>query len=213
MMPLLDPEARSRINGEMQPGERLLWSGQPDPGLYARGGWGLSVFGIFFTGFSLFWIAGAGGMMWFSDDGPSRHFDGVGRIFSCFPLFGLPFLAVGIGMLTSPIWMRRAARRTVYAVTDRRAIVCQGGVWGSVTVRSFGPSDLTDMTRVERAGGGGDLVFREHFTESYNSKGHRMSSRTRIGFIGIDGVREVENLIRAQLVTPSQARDSNGEGA
>ena len=38
----------------------------------------------------------------------------------CFPLFGLPFVLIGLGMLTAPHWAKRKALRTAYAVTDRR---------------------------------------------------------------------------------------------
>ena len=210
MMPVLDPEVRNKINAELQSGERLLWAAQPIPGLYARGAWPLMIFGLVFTGFSVFWIGGAGAMIWFSDDGPADD-AGIGRIFNCFPLFGLPFFAVGMGLVTSPIWMRRAAKRSIYAVTDRRAIICQGRPWGGVEIRSFGPGDLTSMTRVELSNGAGDLVFRELLTESYDSKGHRTSNRKVIGFVAIEGVHDVENLVRTQLIGPYQAKMQNVE--
>ena len=41
MMPVLDPAARARIQSELQPGERLLWAGQPVPALFARGAWAI----------------------------------------------------------------------------------------------------------------------------------------------------------------------------
>ena len=56
-----------------------------------------------------------------------------------FPLFGLPFVMVGVGMLSSPFWLRRRAKRTCYALTDRRAILWEAGWFGSVEVRSYGP--------------------------------------------------------------------------
>lgn len=204
MTPILDPEVRNRINAELQPGERLLWAGQPTPALYARSSRPIMVFGLFFTGFSLFWIAAAGGMMWFAD-GPGSRDRGF-QVFNCFPLFGIPFFLVGMGMVTSPIWMRRAAKRTVYGVTDRRCIVVKGKPTGGVEVRSFGPGDLTDMSRNEYANGGGDLVFQEDFRMSTNSKGHTTSTRTAHGFIGIENVRDIENLIRSQVLAPHETR-------
>lgn len=209
MMPVLDPDVRNRINAELQTGERLLWAAQPIPALYARSAWPMMLFGLVFTGFSLFWIGGAAGMLWFSDHGPVHEGFGIGRIFSCFPLFGLPFFAVGMGLVTSPIWMRRAARRSIYAVTDRRAIVCQGRAWGGVEIRSFGPGDLTAMTRIERGNGAGDLIFREGYSESFDSEGHRTSNRKVIGFVAVEGVHDVEHLVRTQLIEPHRARMQN----
>jgi len=104
-------------------GERLIWEAQPIPAIYARSAWPIAIFGLFFGGFAAFWIAAAGGMLWFSD-GPKPRETGVVAIFNCFPLFGLPFLLVGLAMITAPIWMRRMAARVVYGVTSRRAISC-----------------------------------------------------------------------------------------
>lgn len=192
----LPPDARARVQSELLPGERLAWAAQPVPRLYARGGWAISIFGVFFGGFALFWIAAAGGMAWFAHEaaGPA------GGVVSCFPLFGIPFLLVGLGMLTAPVWMRKAAARTVYAITDRRAIICRGKALGGVEVSSFQPADLQTLTRVERADGGGDLVFRETVHTSYDSDGDRRTTRTRVGFIGVAGVREVEAVLRQTLL-------------
>jgi hypothetical protein len=40
-----------------------------------------------------------------------------------FPLFGVPFVLIGLGMLAAPYWMRRKAQNTVYALTDKRALI------------------------------------------------------------------------------------------
>lgn len=56
-------------------------------------------FFIFFTGFSIVWIAIAGGFTWFTDDGPAE----TTWLFNLFPLFGLLFLGVGAWQLVSAI--------------------------------------------------------------------------------------------------------------
>lgn len=71
------------------------------------------LFGVPFTGFAIFWIATASGMF-LGGAGEA----GQGGFFAFFPLFGIPFLLVGLGMLTSPYWMYRRALKTCYALTN-----------------------------------------------------------------------------------------------
>jgi hypothetical protein len=172
-------ELADRVARELEPDEKLLWAGQPRLDLATRPAYLLVPFGCFFTGFSLLWIVGAGLMT-------------LGLLAPC----GLPFIAVGIGMLASPVWLRSMARKTIYAVTDRRAIVWQPGWFGRVAVQSFTAAGLGQMSRVERADGSGDLVFQVHTT------GYGDNTRTeRRGFLAIDHVKEVEDLVRKTLVT------------
>jgi hypothetical protein len=208
-MPLFDdsslpPELDSRVRAELRDGERLLWVGQPLPARYARAAWPMVLFGIPWTAFAVFWIVMAGGMGFFAANaGPGGPGAGGAALFGCcFPLFGVPFVLIGIGMLTSPIWLRRQARRTCYALTDRRAIVWKAQSFGGVEVRSYGPDDLTRLVRTENADGTGDLVFEEFVrtTRRYGNNGNRSTYRTRYGFLAIADVRRIEELLRRVLL-------------
>ena len=190
--PMLPPEVTRLVQGELRPGERLAWAGQPLPRLYRGMSIGLAVFGVVFTGFALFWVAGSAAMLW-SD----HSFNRPPGVLKLFPLFGLPFVLVGLGMLSAPVWMAKQARRTAYAVTDQRAICFRGGLFGGgVTVQSFDPVRLTSLTRRERADGSGDLVF-EEFTQRRGTG----SVTVRRGFMAVDDVRGVEELIHKTLLT------------
>lgn len=176
------------VENELDPGEQLLWTGQPAPGRFMAQGLGLSVFGLFFGGFALFWIITASGIG-----------GGMGGGFSLFGLFGIPFLLVGLGMLTAPIWMSRKAKGTVYAITDKRAIVFDQG-W-SMNVRSFGPDKFSDLERRQRPDGTGDIIFAREPYRSYHhhSDSHYHHGRYRlreIGFFGVANVKEVEQMLR-----------------
>ena len=105
------------------------------------------LFGIPWTAFALFWTAGAAGFKLPNFQQP----------FDFFPLFGVPFVLVGVGLLSSPYWTARSAKRTAYVLTDRRAITFQGGM--SMRIRSFRPSQLEWLTRVQRRDGSGDVIF------------------------------------------------------
>jgi hypothetical protein len=194
----LPPELDVRVRSELREGEVLLWVGQPRPGRFARSAIPLVLFGIPWTAFSVFWIAGASGLLFGGFQGGRP---GFGGFFACFPLFGVPFVLVGLGMLTSPYWLRRLAKRTCYALTDRRAILWQAGWFGSIEVRSYGPELLTKIGRTEHRDGSGDLVFEEIMSIGRDSDAHRITRLTQRGFLAIDKVRAVEELLRKALLS------------
>ncbi|MCO5170436.1 MAG: hypothetical protein M9894_29215 [Planctomycetes bacterium] len=70
--------------------------------------------------------------------------------------------------------------------------MCEANGWGTAGTRIYGPDELRSMTRIEHRAGHGDLVFE---TER-GRKGHV----TRHGLLGVQGVREVEALIREALL-------------
>jgi hypothetical protein len=158
----------------LDPGERLLWVGMPAGGLrLTPKGIGTSVFGLFFFGFSVFWTLGAASplLVGFSGEMPG----GFGWFFILFPLFGLPFVAIGAYMLFGHVlhdaWRRR---RTRYALTDRRAIITSWA--GRRSLKSFpiGPGTLIDY----QPGPEASLFFATE--TSVDSDGDRTSER--IGF-------------------------------
>ncbi len=87
------------------------------------------------------------------------------------------------------------AKMTIYALTNLRTIVLTGKFFGGFTVESFEPSRLTSMTRSQRADGSGDLIF-EQFTKKQGSG----TTTIRRGFIGVENVRQVEELIHSTLL-------------
>ena len=170
------------INGQLDPGEGLLWSGSPGAGRMALSALPAAVFGIPFTGFAMFWMGMAYSMT-------SKQ----GGAVTLFPLFGIPFLLIGLGMLTAPLWAWLMAGRTLYAVTNKRAIIISGVL--ATAVQSYPHSEINDLTRVERPGGAGDLIFATRLVTTRRGG----TRRQPIGFLGIPDVRSVEQLIRGRL--------------
>jgi hypothetical protein len=193
----LSPELDARVRKELREGEQLLWVGQPLPRRFSRQALPIVIFGIPWTAFALFWMAMASGIVFGGFQAGNGAF---GLVSLLFPLFGLPFVLIGIGMLSSPYWMRRRAMRTCYALSDRRAILWEPGWSSSVEVRSYGPAELAKMRRVDYADGSGDLIFEEVVSVGRDSDGHRTTHTRRHGFIGIDRVREIEELLRKALL-------------
>lgn len=213
----------SLVNGELESGERVRWAGQPEPS--GRVGWGALVpilFAIPWTAFSLFWMAAAGGFVPPFGDG---KLDASRMVFS---LFGIPFVLVGLGMLSSPFWIRRRVRKaaaaTVYMVTDRRAVVFDGGYFGDYTmagllggvvarmrkgtsVRSYAPSQIGQIERIQRPDGSGDLLFGEpiyaELADSSQMSGRQLLPQ-RGGFFSIPEVKHVAELLE-QLVDKAKS--------
>jgi hypothetical protein len=199
---LLYPDVRSRIQSELDSGERLLWAAQPDPRRFARGSIGLVLFGIPWTAFAVFWIFMASGGLWglFHGGMDFPRDKGAFQVISiCFPLFGLPFVLIGLALLSSPYWARKKAKRTAYAVTDRRVILFEAGFRNAMTVRTYLPPQLQRMTRTERPDGSGDLILEEYTWR--DSDGDRRHGRH--GLYAIPRVRDVEDLIRTTLLKPT----------
>ncbi|MDX1962133.1 MAG: hypothetical protein SFX18_03205 [Pirellulales bacterium] len=187
----------SLLEKELDRDERLVWSDQPIPSRYARGVGFIWLFAIPWTAFAVFWTGGAlwmGGQMQ-NDDG----FFGLVRF--VFPLFGLPFILVGLGMLSAPYWVRQHARQTIYGITDRRAIVLSKNWLMGLKVRSFRPAELKNIERQEFDDGSGTITF---YTRAWrDSDGdHRTDS---LGFTAIPNVRQVEELLRAMVATHENA--------
>ena len=96
----------------LQGGERLVWSGRPDPAKH------FTVADLFLVPFSLFWT----GL-------PLSSFIGElgdgGSVGSVLPL--LPFVVIGLYLTAGRfVWKAYRKRRTVYGVTDRRVLTVVG---------------------------------------------------------------------------------------
>ena len=89
----IPPELADRVAAELSEEEELVWVGQPRLDLAIRPAYIMIPMGIFFVGFSIFWIVSAMEMP-------------VGLMAPC----GLPFIAVGLGLIASPAWLRSIAQ-------------------------------------------------------------------------------------------------------
>lgn len=108
-------------------------------------------------------------------------------------LWGVLFAVIGASLLLSPFSAWWLARRTLYVVTDRRAILIDAP-WRR-RIQSFAGERLLNATRNEDAYGRGDIIL-ERLTVQ-NSKGR--SSIQETGFFGLDDVKRVDHLMRATV--------------
>ena len=179
----LPPSAMKRLRAALAPGETILWIAQPKGRAAPPGARMLQLFAIPWTAFAIFWMASAIGL---TSGGPS----GFGIIFS---LFGLPFVAVGIGMLTAPYWARKVRAATVQAVTDRQAWLVRGNLgivesFSGPAVRCWRGPGLAAVERQIDGEGLSSFVMEWVTT----SKGGRRS----VGFDGVEDGDRVARLLR-----------------
>jgi hypothetical protein len=165
-----------RVQPQLQGGEGIRWMSSANPRLAMMGGFALWLFAIPWTAFALFWMAGAAGFKIPNFKSPS----------ALFPLFGLPFVLIGLAMLASPLFLYRKAKRTYYIITDRRALIFEDGA--TVKIQSFGPQQLQNIERVQSPDGSGSLIFTEQVARR-NGRG------LKIGFLGIKDVQQAEALL------------------
>lgn len=173
---------KDQIRRELEIGESIVWSGMPIRRFFTPAATATFIFGIPWTAFAVFWTIGAGIGTLFTSNGFS--------LFSFFPLFGIPFVLIGLGMLSAPLAAYKKSGKTAYVITDRRAITFEGG--SSTVVRSYPPEKLRDIYRSEKRNGSGDVIIKLHAWR--DSDGDK--STQELGFHGVQDVRKVESLLK-----------------
>jgi hypothetical protein len=181
----LSPDLRRALDCAAQ-GERILWSGQPK----ASRMWplfGIWLFAVPWTAFAIFWESIAL-MPWAAG---TKTPDGITHSFGIImPLFGLPFVLIGLGMMAAPFWAMAKAKSTVHALTDKRLLTIVTGRSTKVTAVAI------DRTGPVETGIGpdGSGSFKVQTGSHIDSDGDRVTDRFE--FAGIDNVAELERAFR-----------------
>lgn len=136
----------------LQPGEKIIWTGRPNPGRAMLLGKLQTAYGAFFLIFTTIWA----GAVWGGFSADLSNFAGIGIIFVLVPIY---FYAVSLWMLSTPLRNWRKARRTRYAVTEQRVIILRQG-W-RIRTNIFTPASITDYEQIEKIGGHGDIRLRK----------------------------------------------------
>jgi hypothetical protein len=181
-------DAQLRAQSELQSGESLSWTGTADPGRAALSALPAAIFGIPFAGFALFWMNTAFHATNSMHKSSNNAFT---KSFTVFPLFGLPFLLIGLGIVLAPLWAYLKGRSTVYAVTNQRVMVITGG--NSRSVKSYTPADILGVEHIERPDGSGDIVILTNAITRTNN----MTSQVRVTLCGVPNVKQIAQQVLA----------------
>ena len=198
-----EEEKRSHLLGELAPGETVVWQQAPARGAMARSNLFGCVFGAIWLSFAIFWFVGA--------LAAARFGGGLGLIF---PLFGLPFIGVGIWMVfVLPRRQRRQAGSTIYAVTNQRLIIFSSQP--NRTVRSLPLAAVRSVNKRVRRNGLGDLYFGIDPAAAWGyggvgAYGYRSGSMPAFAFCGIDA-DAAQRAVQQQL--DEMQRGGGGYGA
>lgn len=173
-------DLKMKVDRELEPGERISWIDMPNPTFFTPRSKTLFIFAIIWTLFTVFWIRTAAELL-------APNFKEVSGLV---PLIGLPFLLIGIGILLTPLFARYKTLKTVYVITNRRALIYEGG-W-SETVLSYPPAKLLNIHRKEKRDGTGDVII--SFDEWQNFDGN--SNTELLGFFRIRDPKTVELMLQ-----------------
>ena len=164
----------------LDPGEELLWEGRPNTGLrFKASDIFLSLFGVVFGGFALFWIFMAA----------SIGSGAPGAISTAFPLFGLPFLVIGAYLAVGRyFWDSYVRGKTVYALTSKRGIIAR-----SAFGRSLKSYPIRRSTEIEYQPGEEATIY---FGKD-EKRGKNGTYTVKRGFEYFEGGDKVYRLMRA----------------
>jgi hypothetical protein len=175
-------DAQLRAQSELQSGESLYWTGTANPQRAAIAALPAAIFGIPFAGFALFWITQAYHATSAMSKSSSNAFTNGFRVF---PIFGLPFLFIGLGIVLAPLWAFLKGGSTVYAVTNQRVMIITGG--STRSVKSVTPADIASVEHRERPDGSGDIVIQTTGTTRTNNS----TTQIKVALLGIPNVKQV----------------------
>lgn len=96
---------KDRVDRELEPGERVVWVDRSVPRFFTVPATGAFLFSLPWLAFACWWV----GVTWFA----TTREGGIGDGFQFFPLFGLPFIIIGLLMMSAPLWAYYASRKAV----------------------------------------------------------------------------------------------------
>jgi hypothetical protein len=154
----------------LEPDEQAIWWGRPDPRSYARQGIGRALFvGIWFVGLGAFLSTKAI---------EARQLVPV--------LLCALAIMIGLYAMSEPLRRYLKARRLVYLLTNRRALIADEGRFRTVLLKDVGEIGLNWT-----GGPFGDVLYCDRPVEG-STRGERVED----GFLGIADAEAVANEMR-----------------
>jgi hypothetical protein len=183
----LPRDALSRLTREFS-GEKILWAGRPSPRTAFWRSTPIWLFAIPWTAFSIGWESMAL-MAHFAESQKSEH--AAGSIMAMiFPIFGLPFIIIGIGMMVAPFWAAWKAGRMVHILTEARLVTAVLG--RDLSLTSFEPGRVVSLKRVEKADGSGTMTLSlGTYRDSDGDSAEKLET-----WYGVPAIRGLEDQLR-----------------
>jgi hypothetical protein len=185
---------RRTMERHLRPGETLIWVGQPDPACFAR-----EVRRAYLLLLGLSAVL-AGGAVYAAYSSHS----------ALMAFWALPLIAgLLVYVLVAAPWRYpERVLRTIYAITDRRALVHEGFGWSLLWLEvlpdlydplwSFDPGQIRARRRLRRYPGRIDLVF-DGERHCYMTGRGQLRDWVQVGFLGLANVDEIDELLEQQF--------------
>lgn len=190
------------LERELDEGESVLWSGQSAPDLIARQARRDMIMATVFGGLFAALFGSVVFVKWL-ERASEQHQPGLST-----PLSTGNWIGIGISALIVLIafifgWFyaehtKQTARETVFAITEKRAIILHVGSKGERQERDYRADELLHLSRVERADGRGDIRF-ETARGVARGSARGPNGATWHGFVAIKDVLDVERLLRERF--------------
>ena len=132
-----------KFRGELDTGERIIWSGQPKQGLMLRASDAVMIpFTLLWGGFAIFWestVLSSGAPFFFR-------------------LWGIPFVLVGLYIIFGRFFFDSAQRsKTYYALTNERVIIISGVF--TQNTKTLNIKKLPEINISTKSDGSGTITF------------------------------------------------------
>ena len=177
-------QLNAELRRELTAGEHVLWEGIPDPNrmLVVFAIW---LFAVPWTLFAMAWTGIALTAFWSS----METGQGLGWWGWIFPLWGTPFIAVGLWMMNKPLAVLADARHTIHALTNRRLITVT--IRKARQVKTASVKKLGPLRYKEKQEGWGDFFAQ---TGSHiDSDGDRVTETFEM--VGVPNVAKLHRLV------------------
>jgi len=181
----LPPELRAALDRELGRNEQLAWVGQPQTARVAVPAAFVGTIGLL--------VLGVGSYIALTVVRPLAAIPDAGMGWF-FPVFIATTLLGGLAVIGVPLYLVRKLQRTVYAITNERALILEVKSAYS-NVQSFTSAGLGNVSRKVRRNGSGDLVFAKELRR--DSEGH--SYYAPVGFLYLPDVQQAEQHLIALL--------------
>ncbi len=178
---------QTRLINTLRSREKVLWSleSATAPIGYKL----LLLYGLIFTGFWLFMVFNIFGGL---------NLVNISQAGSTFLLMPIIFFSVGIIQFLVTLWGLLRRNRFAYAVTDQRVIIMNG--FRPMTTRSFGPRDITSMSRSGTPDKGTITLTSQFKPILFNYKYGAFFTPAKL--VNIADATRIEDLIYSNLIEP-----------
>ncbi|WP_417588508.1 hypothetical protein [Pararhodobacter oceanensis] len=180
--------------GILDQGEEILWQGQPDDAIIWTDLISPQTFmGLFFCGFSAFWLTGVWAIL-----GSMDQAGALGLMFLLFPIVGVIFFGTGLYMLGGRLfWDVYLRQNTWYTLTTEAAYIATAPL-GKRRLKRYAYSEMSQLSLDD--GQPGTIWFAEELrsyrSHSKSGRGRTRTARIPIGFRRIGDARAVYRLLR-----------------